>query len=187
MINLSDCISCGDELGIDPKIIQAVARVESGSGDLNAFLFEPHIFSKLTNHIYDESNPELSYPQWDRSKYPPTKLARQIQFDRAALLNSSNAYASASWGLFQIMGFNYKICKYTSAVSMATNLRSAIEPNVKAFCHMVSNMGLVDILQNHEWAKFARVYNGPGYKLNHYDTKLAAEWDSLNHRVDSNG
>jgi len=186
MISIADCQACADELGLDPKIIQTVARVE-GTGDTNQFLYEPHIFSRLTNHIYDAEYPELSYPEWDRSKYPPTKLTRQIQFERVVRLDAMRAYESTSWGIFQIMGFNHKICKYKSALEMAIDLKSGYQPNIVAFGRMIRNMGLIDTLRNHEWAKFARSYNGPGYKLNHYDTKLAAEWDSLNHRVDSNG
>lgn len=31
---------------------------------------------------------------------------------------------------------------------------------------------LVDELQRHDWAGFARGYNGAGYKRNNYDEKL---------------
>jgi hypothetical protein len=33
---------------------------------------------------------------------------------------------------------------------------------------------LADPLRRHDWAAFARRYNGPGYTANSYDTKLAA-------------
>lgn len=172
IVNLGDCKLCADELGLDPRIIQAVASVES-NGDVNAFLFEPHVFSRITNRRYDISHPDISYPVWDRTKYPKSKVLRQRQFESAIHLEPLKAYEAASWGIFQIMGFNYKTLKYGSALAMATDLKSSIEANVIAFGRMIRHMGLIDTLRNHEWDKFARVYNGPGYKLNNYHLKIA--------------
>jgi hypothetical protein len=41
---------------------------------------------------------------------------------------------------------------------------------------------LDDDLRRHSWASFARGYNGPGYRKNQYDTKLAAafaKWSKI--------
>lgn len=178
MIKLTDCISVADELGLDPKVILAVANVES-RGDLNAFLYEPHVFSRLTMHRFDEGYPEISYPVWDRNRYPKTKLARQIQFDKACQIEPLKAFESASWGLFQIMGFNYMYCGYVSALVMSTDLRAGIPQNVTALGKIIRTMRLVETLKAKEWDKFARVYNGPGYKLNHYHLKLANAFEDL--------
>lgn len=178
IISYNDCVGTANQLGVDPDAVLAVARVESGS-DINAFLFEPHVFSRLTNHVYDDYYPLLSYPEWDRSKYPKTATARQAQFDEACKLSKEKAHQAASWGLFQIMGFHYKGLGYGSAIGMATDLKSGVEPNVRAFGKVIEGMGLQDELRNEDWAKFARVYNGPGYKLNNYDVKISAMFHSI--------
>jgi hypothetical protein len=36
--------------------------------------------------------------------------------------------------------------------------------------------GLHSALQAHNWASFARGYNGPNYAINHYDIRLKAEY-----------
>ncbi len=178
MIKLADCIEVAKELNVEPEAILAVARVET-TGDINAFLFEPHVFSRLTNHKYDKSHPKLSYPTWDRDKYPKSAMERQRQFDLACDLEPLKAYKAASWGLFQIMGYHYKELLYTSALSMSTDLKSGIEANVKAFGRMIKYMKLIEVLQDKNWEKFARTYNGSGFRLNHYDTKIAAEYNSI--------
>jgi hypothetical protein len=177
-ISYADCKSVADRLGVDPLAVLAVARVESGS-DINAFLFEPHVFSRLTNHVYDQMYPEISYPEWNRAKYPKNSIARQQQFEAAVKISPEKAYQSASWGLFQIMGFHYKGLEYVSAIGMATDLKSGVEPNIRAFAKVIEGMGLVDELRDQDWAKFARVYNGPGYKLNNYDVKISAMFHTL--------
>lgn len=185
MIRLADCVPCANDLGLDPVIIQAVARVESNN-DINGFLFEPHVFSRLTEHEFDKSHPHISYPKWDRTKYPRTATERYRQFDTACKLNEEITYQSTSWGLFQIMGFHYKNCFYDTAKEMATDLKSGVKPNVDAFCEIVRKMGLIDNLRNKEWEKFARVYNGPSYRLNSYDVKMAQMYTKLKLDTTSN-
>lgn len=178
MIRLVDCQEVAKLLGVSPEIILAVARVESGS-DINQFLFEPHVFSRLTGHHYDSTHPHVSYPIWDRKKYPTTKLGRQLQFENAIMLDALKAYESASWGLFQIMGFNYEVLGYSSALSMATDLKASTVANMRAFGDIIKYMNLVKILQNKKWDKFARVYNGPGFKSNNYDIKIEAAYAGI--------
>jgi hypothetical protein len=51
---------------------------------------------------------------------------------------------------------------------------------------------LVTALNNHQWATFARSYNGAGYAANHYDTKIANAYAQAvrdgwnNHKIPSN-
>lgn len=178
MIRIADCLECASDLGLEPEIIQAVAIVESGK-DINAFLFEPHVFSNLTNHKFDASYPDISYQEWDRSRYPKNPITKQIQFDKAVELGGDKAYQATSWGLFQIMGYHYRLLGYDSAKSMSIDLQSTIQPNVSAFGKFLRNKGLIDNLRNKEWDKFARLYNGPAYKLNKYDTNIAKEYAKL--------
>ena len=177
-INRESCVACADSLGIAPELIQAVARVES-NGNISAFLFEPHIFSRLTNHKYDETRPDISYPKWDKTKYHKRKEDRLAQFGAAVFLEPLKAYESASWGIFQIMGFHYRLLGYSSALAMVDDLQKSVAANIDAFGKIVRDMGLIDTLRNKDWEKFAKRYNGPGYKLNNYHIKMQNEYERI--------
>ncbi|UPT64970.1 MAG: N-acetylmuramidase family protein [Hyphomonadaceae bacterium JAD_PAG50586_4] len=105
-------------LGCEVEAIQAVVQVESGSAGAFAangkpvILYEPHIFSRRTNRQYDASHPTISYRSWDATKYPRTQDGRWAQLREAYALNPQEAIASASYGLFQIMGFNHAACGF---------------------------------------------------------------------------
>lgn len=172
------CLEAAAALGCDVATIQAVADVESGGRtDPTVFLFEPHWFSRLTNGHYDYLHPTLSYPRWDRAKYPRTRAARDAQFAAACKLDGDKAHQAASWGLFQIMGFNHAACGYSSAEAMADALKTSVAENVRAFCHFIKASGWAEYLAARDWAGFARRYNGPGYAQNAYDRKLRAAWE----------
>ena len=47
-------------------------------------------------------------------------------------------------------------------------------------CHTYqSGAALLKALQSRKWADFARLYNGPAYKENLYDVKLARAYEQL--------
>jgi hypothetical protein len=48
---------------------------------------------------------------------------------------------------------------------------------LQAFVNFVLHEKLDDELRDRRWADFARKYNGPGFKANRYDTKLAAAFE----------
>lgn len=170
------CLAAATALGCDVAVIQAVAEVESGGRtNTKAFLFEPHWFSRLTGRRYDRSHPTVSYPRWDRRRYPRGQ-ARLEQFRTACALDRDAAHQATSWGLFQIMGFHFAKCGYGSAEEMAQAFQASVENNVAGFCRFIQASGWADALQRHAWAEFARKYNGPAYAKNAYDTKLAAAW-----------
>lgn len=172
-----DCEAAATTLGCDVAAIQAVAEVESGGRtNTKAFLFEPHWFSRLTGRRYDATHPRVSYPKWNRAKYPKGLAARQAQFAEACALDRDAAHQATSWGLFQIMGFHFAKCSYGSAEEMAQAFQASIANNVAGFCRFLQASGWADELQRHAWAEFARKYNGPAYAKNAYDTKLAAAW-----------
>jgi hypothetical protein len=168
------------KLGVDEACLRAVAAVESsGSGflpkpsDLPKILFEGHHFHRLTKGRFDASSPGLSYPRWDRSKYKGL-LGEWERLDAACLLDRHSALQSASWGAFQIMGFNYALCGFNDIEEFVAAHKAGAEEQMAAFAHFISRPVFLDALRSNDWKKFARAYNGPGYAKNSYDRKLAA-------------
>ncbi len=177
----SDYDRAASALGVDVPTIKAITEVEArGEGFLRTgepkILFEPHIFSRLTGGAYDKSHPDISYRQWKRGAYGPED-AQHEKLGKAARLDRDAAMQSASWGMFQIMGFNWKAAGFKSLQAFVNAMYRGVDGHLDALVGFVSNdPDMLRALQNRQWSAFARLYNGPGYKANRYDEKLAAAY-----------
>ena len=88
-------------------------------------------------------------------------------------LNPAAACESASFGKFQIMGFHWKACGFKSVFDFVrANYHSEAE-QLGCFIDFLRSRGLDKHLITKNWAAFALGYNGSGYKMNKYDTKMA--------------
>jgi hypothetical protein len=164
----ADYEAIATQLGCEVEAVQAVVEVESGRA--GAFgpdgrpiiLFEPHIFSRRTNRRFDATHPNISYPSWDASKYPRTQAERWNQLAAAYALDPQNAIASASYGLFQIMGFNHAACGFPDPKAFVTDMCRSQARQLAAFAAFVRSNNLADELVRKDWEGFARGYNGSG-------------------------
>ena len=173
-----DFSKAAKSLNCDIAAIKAVAEVESKSdgflpSDEPIILFERHIFSRLTKHIFDSSNPSISNPSpggYGKVNQQHKKLQTAVALDRNAAL------MSASWGKFQIMGFNFTLAGFNSLQQFVTAMYTSEAEQLDAFINYIKNTFLDDELRDKRWADFARKYNGPMYSKYNYDKKLAAAY-----------
>ena len=170
-------------LEVETAALRAVAEVESrGSGFLPPpairpkVLFEGHAFHKLTGGRYHAEHPNLSYPKWDRRQYAGSLEGEWKRLDQACLLDRAAALQSASWGMFQIMGFNYSYAGYLDVEAFVADQHAGAEEQARAFARFISRPPFLKALRKLQWPEFARAYNGPGYAQNKYDTKMAAAY-----------
>jgi hypothetical protein len=181
----ADFEAAAAQIGCEVEAIQAVAEVEVGgksaygAGGRPTILFEPHIFSARTNRQYDTSHPNISYRSWGARPYPRTQDGRYAQLREAYALNPEAAVASASWGMFQIMGFNHNACGFPNAKDFVADMTKSSARQLAAFVAFVRTNNLSDELVRKDWAGFARGYNGPGYAQNQYDVKMAEAYARL--------
>lgn len=180
----ADYVEVAQQLNCDVAAVKAVTEVESrGSGfDPEGFpktLFEGHWFHKLTNGKFSTNYPTISYPKWTRQFYGKSWSAEKQRLALASELDREAALMSASWGLFQIMGFNYKTCGFESIQQFVNAMCASEGEQLKAFAAFVLANKLDRYLVNQDWASFAKRYNGPGYAENRYDTKLAQAYDKF--------
>lgn len=170
---------------IDPAALLAVKDVESNGGGFlpngkPKILFEGHIFYRLLTPLLNlarlnqlcKQYPNVVYPTWNRSKYfggerEYLRLTTAININRAAALKS------ASWGMFQVMGMNYAQCGCKDIEEFVDKMKSSEDDQLMLTIKFLKNNSLLFYLNNHNWASFARSYNGPSYATNKYDTKLA--------------
>lgn len=185
----SDYQDLSSEFGLEIALIKAVMEVESnGSGFLlkeNAparpkILFEGQWFYKLTPKPVSKTRPDLSYPDWDSSKYVGgsgewSRLLDAMEFDEIQALKS------ASFGLGQVMGFNYLAAGCSSIQQFVEENFAGEYWQARHMMNFIVNNSLIDELRQKDWDAFALGYNGPGYKRNNYHSKLEAaykKWSS---------
>ncbi len=162
-------------LGCLAEAVRAVVEVESKGGFLPdarpRILFERHKFSALTAGRWDARHPEVSCPA------PGGYRGGAREYDRlgeALALDRTAALKSASWGAFQIMGFNHAAAGYPDVESFVAAMVSGEAAQLDAFVAFVRAAGLAPALARQDWAAFARGYNGPAYARFAYDRKIAA-------------
>ncbi|WP_413734980.1 N-acetylmuramidase family protein [Sodalis sp. RH21] len=176
-LNAAQCLGC------DIAAIKAVAMIEtSARGPFDeqgrpVILFERHYFHKLTQGKYAMHGDISSEARGAYGKYSEQypKLHKAMSLDRAAALRS------ASWGAFQIMGDNYAKAGFAD-IEPFTQAMNTLEGQMSGFtCFIKSSPSLLSALRDHHWEQFARVYNGPDYKTNHYHTRIAHYYERLMH------
>ena len=183
-----DFTQVAELLGCEPAALKAVQQVETGgrggffSPGRPAILFEGHIFwTQLKKRVsnpedYVKGNENILYPKWEKGHYKGG-IGEYDRLEQARKINREAADASASWGMFQIMGFNYAACGEESIESF---VRSMCESEFKQLLltanFIKKNSQMLQALQARDWAVFAKCYNGPAYAQNRYDVKLEAAY-----------
>lgn len=176
-----DYFAAAEKLGVEPAAIYAVVEVESsGKGFLPngeiVLLFEAQWFHYYTNGKYDRSHPQISSPVWDRSLYYGGEKEHE-RYKAAEKLDKRAAMLSTSWGLFQIMGFNFEPAGYNSVEAYVDAMKRSEFNQLQAFISMLKRSKIDEALKAKDWVTFARRYNGAGYALNKYDEKLRASYE----------
>lgn len=177
-----DIAELADAWNLDPCHLRAVLRVESaGSGFLlkeppparPKILFEAHWFYKLTPLPVSKTRPDLSSRRWNRSLYE----GGSAEWDRlrdAMEFDAVQALKAASWGLGQVMGFNYTVAGCETLEQFVVESFTGEKQQFNHMLSFIDNNGLMGHLRAGRWASFAKGYNGAGYRANRYDEKLAA-------------
>lgn len=164
------------EIGCEVAVIKAVAEVESLNGGFQAdgkpkILFERHKFHQFTNGKYSKENPDISNVR--PGGYTSNEHSR---LEKAAKLNRTEALKSASWGKFQIMGFNFGIVGFKTLQDFINAMYRSEADQLKAFVQFIKSNKLDDELRDKRWVDFARIYNGKNYHINKYDKRMAAAY-----------
>ena len=170
-------------LNVPVAAIKAVKEVETGgrSGFVAegkpTILFEGHVFwSQLKKagkspEKHKAGNADILYSKWTKAYYK-SGLEEYTRLERAKKIHESAALCSASWGLFQIMGFNYTVCKCQSVEEFVEKMCTNEGAQLDLFVLFLKGNGWDKYLRALDWAGFARHYNGPAYADNQYDVKL---------------
>jgi hypothetical protein len=191
---LTDFDSAARELGVETAAVRAVAAVESGGrsgfdGKKRPVIrYENHTFRSLTKKRYDKTHPDLSDAYGSKQykathRFGGTKYADEqwALLDKAFALAPESAVEACSWGMFQVMGENYRSTGWTSIEQFVDDMFHSASQQLRAFLGFCRHAGLVPYLKSHDWARFAHGYNGPSYRQNHYDAHLATYYAQYSH------
>lgn len=183
LLKHADIAAAAEALEVDIGCILAVNEVESvGHGFLPdgrpKILFERHVmYKQLKGDDYDAAGLAAKYPNLvnqARGGYAGGS-AEHARFRTACGIDQVCAIESASWGLFQIMGYHWPTLGYPSAEEFMACMQRSEAEQLDAFVRFVkADPVLHKALKSRKWAEFAKLYNGPAYKENSYDVKLAA-------------
>lgn len=176
----------GHRIGVGEDEIHAVLDVEAAGSGFDSkgrvkALYEPHKAYALSSGATRDRlvSAGLAYPTWGAKPYPSDSYPRILA---AMAIDENVALRSTSWGLGQIMGFNSVAAGYDTPQAMVKAFADDEENHLDAMVNFIVTNGLDDELRRHDWAGFARGYNGSGYAKNGYHTKLAAafaKWSKI--------
>lgn len=185
----ADIVTAAESLGVSVPMVLAVTEVEARKSGFDpngkpVVLFERHVFyrqlSKIKGVQFAEQaanrHPNLCNPR------PGGYLGGTAEYARlqtALGIHAQAAKMSASYGLFQIMGFNHALCLYDNVDDFYNAMHMTEADQLSAFVYFVrhkDNAAMLKALKAKDWAGFAKLYNGKNYQINDYDTKLAAAY-----------
>jgi hypothetical protein len=178
-LDLDGLVEATERLGIKAAELWAVIDVETyGYGFIAdrrpLLLFERHKFHGFTNGKYDAADPDISDPKW--GGYGKGGANQYERLKRAIALDRDAALRSASWGIGQVMGFNFKVAGFKDVEKMVSAMIESESKQLAAMANFIVDKKLHKALQSHDWASFALGYNGADYAKNKYDTRLAAAY-----------
>lgn len=177
-LNERDFAAAAARLGCSVSQIKAVRAVEAaGTGFTKdgdpIILFERHKFHRFTGGRFSPA----PFSMAERGGYSVNSWVK-LQ-DAIATGEVDAAFMSCSWGAFQVMGQYWSDLGYPSPWALAWSCAQSEGDQLELMVRYIEHFKLEDELRQlskraADCAPFAAAYNGPSYKANHYDEKLAA-------------
>lgn len=169
------------ELDVPPAAVRAFAIVESDEKSHTAAGFPVLRFEQHRWKKYRVA--EAAAMTFDKAVNSKNLDERWEQFERMREVASDAAILSHSFGIFQVMGFNYKQCL---CADVETFLRRSmtVEGQFTLFKRfMLESPALLSAVRRFKPEDVGFHYNGPQYKRNKYDVKWAAAAKAGGERV----
>lgn len=175
--------------GIRPAAVLALIEVETNGATFEAdgrtpqLLYERHVaWREAAKRPAGQrlraafAAAGLAIPKWSRAtqyKDQGNSASRLALIRRARLIDEETADRSASWGVGQTMGFLAEELGFPNAVAMVDHMTGSLAGQFDCMIGEIKNKHLIEPLNAGNYSRVARVYNGPGYAANRYDTRLA--------------
>ncbi len=164
-------------LGVEVAAIKAVVIIEAGT-KMEGFWAPGVPVVNFDRAMYNRYRSKAASSKGNPSEKVPSGLSgyalqEWTQLVTARKSNVDGANMGTFWGMFQIGGFNYKLCGCESVAEMVRLMSYSELEQLELFATFLINTGMVNDLKNKNWASFAKKYNGPSYAKRGYHTKMA--------------
>lgn len=107
--------------------------------------------------------------------------AEYDRLEKAVNISSDEGYMSASYGMFQLMGFNYAIAGYENVNDLVSAVAESEKNQFSAIVNFIKGTpNLHKAVLAQDPVGIARNYNGSNYGINKYDVKIRDAIDSYN-------
>jgi hypothetical protein len=178
-------------LMVEARALRAVAEVEAGpDGGFNddgtpVVLFERAKFDHHTKGAFRGRKLPGAKAEWALISWPTwggygPKAAQHEKLAFAASLDRDAALKSASWGLFQILGENHVAAGFPDLQGFVNAMIRDVDGHLRALVMFIrNNPKILYAIRAKDWPIVAYNYNGPKFKENHWDTKLAQAYERL--------
>jgi hypothetical protein len=201
-LNRAAIAAAADAAGLPVAAVMAVAMVESlgtalwrlgDLGDWPPLRPEGHVFwdTLPLDKRQEAAEAGLAWPDFDPGRAPRTRRGAVQTYLRMAEIDAEAAAAATSWGLFQVMGWHAPTSGqargrrviplgYANARALATAARSGVAGQIEAGLRYIAATGLASDLarlpDRRAAERFARGFNGKGWRRNDYAGKLIEAW-----------
>lgn len=174
--------SAANILAVKPAHIWAVLQVETSGCGVTAdrrpvIRYERHHFSRLTSGRWNDDHPAISSPTM--GGYGSNVAMEYGRLALACTLDQDAALQATSWGIGQVMGFNFRALGCLTVEQFVTEAVQGENTQLVHMAQFIEHSGLQQELQQRDWVGFARAYNGPNFAKNCYDMKLSKAFERL--------
>lgn len=166
-----------EELGVEVAAIKAVVSIEAGANmkgfwapGVPVINFDRTMYNRFRSKAKDKSGAKGEKVPAGLTGYALREWTLLIN---ARKVNAQGANMGTFWGMFQIGGFNYKLCGCESVDEMVRLMSYSELQQLELFATFITNTGMLADLKNKNWSGFARKYNGASYARRGYHTKMA--------------
>lgn len=172
----ADFVKVAEELGVEVAAIRAVVAIEAGS-QMKGFWapgvpvvnFDRSMYARYKSKAKGGGDKNAAVPK-GLSGYA---LREWTQLVNARRVNAAAADMGTFWGMFQIGGFNYRMCGCETIEEFVRLMSYSELEQLELFAAFITNAGMVPELRARNWSGFARKYNGASYARRGYHTKMA--------------
>ncbi|MCH5231929.1 MAG: N-acetylmuramidase family protein [Muribaculaceae bacterium] len=164
------------ELGVEVAAIKAVVEIEAGRA-MKGFWAPGIPVINFDRTMYLKYRSKATSTEGAKGEKVPEGLTGYALKEWTELINARKTNAQGAnlgtfWGMFQIGGFNYKLCGCESVDEFVKRMAYSELEQLQLFAIFITNTGMVESLRKKDWATFARKYNGPSYAKRGYHTKM---------------
>lgn len=181
----NDYREVAEMLGVETAAIKAIVDIEAGKQHQGFFApGKPLVNFDLSMFRQQARRNGINLSRYSKShavvfsapnarRYGSTQAAQQERLRVARTIDNKTGISGAFWGMFQIGGFNWKLCGCSSIDEFAERMSRSERDQLELFANFIKNSGMLNSLKNKDWSTFARRYNGSSYASRGYHTRMA--------------